>query len=157
MGILHRISGPVVEAKEMAGAKMYDLVKIGEQGLTGEIIKIKGDTATIQVYEETSGLKPGEPVESTGEPLSVELGPGLLTSIYDGIQRPLDLLVKKGGNFITRGLSVPSIDRNKKWEFVPVAKNNQKVKVGDILGTVQELQCLHQVLRVFRLRHYPRN
>ena len=147
MGILHRISGPVVEAKEMTGAKMYDLVKIGEAGLTGEIIKLKGDTATIQVYEDTNGLKPGEPVETTGEPLSVELGPGLLTSIYDGIQRPLNLLVQKGGNFITRGLSVPAIDHSKKWDFVPVAKNGQKVKVGDILGTVQETEIIaHKVM-----------
>ena len=147
MGILHRISGPVVEAKEMTGAKMHDLVKIGAQGLTGEIIKIKGDTATIQVYEETSGLKPGEIVESTGLPLSVELAPGLLTSIYDGIQRPLNLLVEKGGNFITRGLSVNSIDRNKKWDFVPVAKNGTKVKVGDLLGTVQETEVInHKIM-----------
>jgi len=147
MGILHRISGPVVEAKEMTGAKMYDLVKIGAEGLTGEIIKINGDTATIQVYEETSGLKPGEPVETTGEPLSVELGPGLLRSIYDGIQRPLNLLVEKGGDFITRGLSVPSIDRNKKWDFVAVAKNGQKVKTGDVLGTVQETELItHKVM-----------
>src|SRR3989338_2957462 len=102
MGILHRISGPVVEAKEMTGAKMYDLVKIGEAGLTGEIIKLKGDTATIQVYEDTNGLKPGEPVETTGEPLSVELGPGLLTSIYDGIQRPIDAIANKHGSFIPR-------------------------------------------------------
>ncbi len=150
MGILHRISGPVVEAKEMTGAKMYDLVKIGREGLPGEIIKLVGDTATIQVYEETSGLRPGEPVESTGEPLSVELAPGLLTSIYDGIQRPLNLLVEKGGNFITRGLSVNSIDRQKKWDFTPVAKNNQKVKQGDILGTVQETEIiLHKIMAPF--------
>ncbi|VVC00030.1 V-type ATP synthase alpha chain [uncultured archaeon] len=147
MGILHRLSGPVVEAKGMTGAKMNDLVKIGEQGLTGEIIKIVGDTATIQVYEETSGLKPGEPVESTGEPLSVELGPGLLTSIYDGIQRPLNLLVEKGGDFITRGLTVPSIDRSKKWEFTAVAKNGSKVKKGDILGTVPETEIItHKIM-----------
>jgi V/A-type H+-transporting ATPase subunit A len=150
MGILHRISGPVVEAKEMTGAKMYDLVKIGHEGLTGEIIKIVGDTATIQVYEETSGLKPGEPVETTGEPLSVELAPGLLTSIYDGIQRPLNLLVQKGGDFITRGLAVPSIDRAKKWDFVPIAKNGQKVKQGDILGTVQETDIItHKIMAPF--------
>ncbi|MEM4348354.1 MAG: V-type ATP synthase subunit A [Candidatus Anstonellaceae archaeon] len=147
MGILHRISGPVVQAKEMTGAKMYDLVKVGYEGLTGEIIRIVGDTATIQVYEETSGLRPGEPVESTGQPLSVELAPGLLTSIYDGIQRPLNLLAEKGGDFITRGLSVPAIDRNKKWEFVPVAKNGQKVKVGDIIGTVQETEIItHKIM-----------
>ncbi len=147
MGILHRISGPVVEARGMAGAQMFDLVKIGKEGLTGEIIKIVGDTAVIQVYEETSGLKPGENVESTGLPLSVELGPGLLKSIYDGIQRPLNLLVEKGGPFITRGLSVPALDKSKKWDFVPVAKNGQKVKIGDILGTVKETELIvHKVM-----------
>ncbi|MCX8197957.1 MAG: V-type ATP synthase subunit A [Candidatus Micrarchaeota archaeon] len=147
MGILHRISGPVVEAKGMAGAKMYDLVKIGKEGLIGEIIKIKGDTATIQVYEDTTGLRPGEPVESTGEPLSVELGPGLLRSIYDGIQRPLNLLAEKGGEFITRGLSVPSLDRKKRWDFSAVAKNGQKVRAGDVLGTVQETELIaHKIM-----------
>jgi V/A-type H+-transporting ATPase subunit A len=150
MGYLHRISGPVVEAREMKGAKMYDLVKVGNEGLTGEIIKIKGDSAIIQVYEETTGLRPGEIVESTGEPLSVELGPGLLRSIYDGIQRPLNLLVEKGGDFITRGLSVPSLDRKKKWEFSPSVKNGQKVAQGDILGTVQETELItHKILAPF--------
>jgi V/A-type H+-transporting ATPase subunit A len=147
MGILHRISGPVVEAKGLTGARMYDVVKVGNERLTGEIIRIVGDTATIQVYEETNGLRPGEPVESTGEPLSVELGPGLLQSIYDGIQRPLNIMADKGGAFITRGLSANSIDREKKWEFSPVAKNGQQVKAGDVLGTVQETELiLHKIM-----------
>ena len=147
MGILHRISGPVVEAKGVAGAKMYDVVKVGNERLTGEIIKMVGDTSTIQVYEETNGIRPGEPVETTGEPLSVELGPGLLRSIYDGIQRPLDVMAEKGGAFITRGLSANSLDRDKKWEFVPVAKNGQAVKIGDVLGTVQETEIIvHKIM-----------
>ena len=150
MGILHRISGPVVDAKGVAGAKMYDVVKVGTERLTGEIIKMVGDTCTIQVYEETNGLRPGEAVETTGEPLSVELGPGLLTSIYDGIQRPLDVMAEKGGAFITRGLSANSLNREKKWEFVPVAKNGQQVKVGDVLGTVQETAViLHRIMAPF--------
>ena len=150
MGILHRISGPVVEAKNVAGARMYDVVKVGNERLTGEIIKMVGDTSTIQVYEETNGLKPGEPVETTGEPLSVELGPGLLTSIYDGIQRPLNVMAEKGGAFITRGLSANSLDRDKRWEFVPVAKNGSTVKVGDILGTVQETDIInHKIMAPF--------
>ncbi len=147
MGVLYRISGPVVDAKGIKGAKMYDLVKVGKGQLMGEIIRIVGDISTIQVYEDTSGLVPGEPVETTGEPLSVELGPGLLTSIYDGIQRPLNGMAEKAGAFITRGLSVNSIDRSKKWEFTPVAKKGDKVKVGDILGTVQETEIiLHKII-----------
>ena len=150
MGVLHRISGPVVEAKEMIGARMYDVVKVGKEELTGEIIKIVGDCATIQVYEDTNGLTPGQPVYSTNEPLSVELGPGLLTSIYDGIQRPLNVMVDKAGAFITRGLSVNSLDRKKKWEFVAVAKNGQKAKQGDILGTVQETEIInHKIMAPF--------
>jgi len=147
MGVLYRISGPVVDAKGIKGAKMYDLVKVGTGQLMGEIIRIVGDISTIQVYEDTSGLVPGEPVETTGEPLSVELGPGLLTSIYDGIQRPLNGMAEKAGAFITRGLSVNSIDRSKKWDFTPVAKKGDKVKVGDILGTVQETEIiLHKII-----------
>jgi len=150
MGILHRITGPVVEAKGVAGAKMYDVVKVGNEQLTGEIIKMVGDTSTIQVYEETNGIRPGEPVETTGEPLSVELGPGLLRSIYDGIQRPLDVMAEKGGAFITRGLSANSLNREMKWEFVPVAKNGQAVKVGDVLGTVQETEIIvHKIMAPF--------
>ncbi|MCX6769108.1 MAG: V-type ATP synthase subunit A, partial [Candidatus Micrarchaeota archaeon] len=147
VGVLHRISGPVVEARGLVGARMYDVVKVGTERLTGEIIKIVGDTSTIQVYEDTNGLRPGEPVETTNEPLSVELGPGLLTSIYDGIQRPLNVMAEKGGAFITRGLSANSLDRDKKWEFTAVAKNGQSVKAGDILGTVQETEIiLHKIL-----------
>lgn len=147
MGVLYRISGPVVDAKGIKGAKMYDLVKVGKGQLMGEIIRIVGDICTIQVYEDTSGLVPGEPVETTGEPLSVELAPGLLTSIYDGIQRPLNGMAEKAGAFITRGLSVNSIDRSKEWEFTPVAKKGDKVKVGDILGTVQETEIiLHKII-----------
>jgi V/A-type H+-transporting ATPase subunit A len=147
MGVLYRISGPVVQARELKGAKMYDVVKVGSERLTGEIIKMDGDIATIQVYEDTNGLRPGEPVESTGEPLSVELGPGLLQSIYDGIQRPLNVMADKGGAFITRGLSANSLGRDRKWEFAPVAKKGQKVKHGDVLGTVQETEViLHKIL-----------
>lgn len=147
MGKLSKISGPVVEAEQMAGAKMYDVVKVGDERLIGEIIKIVGDVATIQVYEDTAGLKPGEPVESTGEPLSVELGPGLLTSIYDGIQRPLEAIAEKTGAFIGRGVSVPPLDHAKKWDFKPAVKNGAKVKKGDVLGTVQETDLiLHKIL-----------
>ena len=148
MGVLYRISGPVVVAKEMAGAKMYDVVKVGDEKLTGEIIKLDGDAATIQVYEDTSGLKPGEEVTSTGEPLSVELGPGLLQGLYDGIQRPLDGIEKASKSaFIARGISVPAIDKKKKWEFKPVAKKGDKVSKGDIIGEVQETDVImHKVM-----------
>ncbi len=147
MGELYKISGPVVSAKGIDGARMYDVVKVGKLRLTGEIIKMEGDLATIQVYEDTSGLTPGEPVESTHEPLSVELGPGLLTSIYDGIQRPLEGIAKKTGAFISRGVSVPALDHKKKWKFKPVAKKGSKVKHGDILGTVQETDVIeHRIL-----------
>src|SRR3989344_714448 len=119
MGELLKISGPVVIAEKMNNAKMYDVVKVGKERLIGEIIKLHYDKATIQVYEETSGLKPGEVVENTNLPLTVELGPGLLESIYDGIQRPLKDIMAKSGNFIGRGVTADSIDKQKKWEFVP--------------------------------------
>ncbi|MFN3910075.1 MAG: V-type ATP synthase subunit A [Candidatus Anstonellaceae archaeon] len=148
MGKLIKISGPVVQADGMLGASMYDIVFVGEEKLTGEIIRIVGDVATIQVYEDTSGLKPGEPVESTGQPLSVELGPGLLTSIYDGIQRPLEGIAQKTASpFILRGVIVPALDREKKWDFKPTLKIGSKVKKGDILGTVQETDLIeHKIL-----------
>jgi len=148
MGILEKISGPVVVAGKMSGAKMHDVVKVGKAELTGEIIKIVGEFATIQVYEDTAGLTPGEPVESTGEALSVELGPGLLKGIYDGIQRPLQEIQKESkGPFIARGISVPSLDRKKKWHFKPVAKKGDKVKKGDIIGEVQETDLiLHKIM-----------
>src|SRR3989344_7849953 len=119
MGELLKISGPVVIAEKMGNAKMYDVVKVGKERLIGEIIKLNFDRATIQVYEETSGLKPGEEVANTGLPLTVELGPGLLGSIYDGIQRPLGEIMEKSGNFISRGLTANALDKQKKWEFVP--------------------------------------
>lgn len=147
MGKLVKISGPVVDAEGMSDAAMYDVVKVGDLKLTGEIIRMVGDKATIQVYEDTSGLKPGEPVETTGEPLSVELGPGLLTSIYDGIQRPLQGIADVGGIFIPRGVNVAPLDHKRKWEFKPVVKSGQAVKRGDVLGTVQETDLiLHKIL-----------
>ncbi|MFA6036335.1 MAG: V-type ATP synthase subunit A [Candidatus Micrarchaeia archaeon] len=147
MGTLMKISGPVVVAEGMRGSLMYEVVKIGKEQLSGEIIRLSGDTATIQVYEDTSGIAPGEPVEGTGESLSVELGPGLLTSIYDGIQRPLELLEKESGSFIKRGVKTVPLDRKKKWEFVPTAKKGDKVKVGDIIGTVQETSTIeHRIM-----------
>jgi V/A-type H+-transporting ATPase subunit A len=147
-GCIKRISGPVVEGKDVPGAKLYDVVKVGEEGLTGEIIKIVGDVSVIQVYEDTSGLKPGEPVENTGEPLSVELGPGILKSIYDGIQRPLGKIEEKSDSvFLKRGINVPPLDKAIKWEFNATAKKGDHIKVGDILGTVQETELIeHRII-----------
>ncbi len=146
-GSITRISGPVVQAT-VPEAKLYDVVRVGNDKLLGEIIKIIGDTSTIQVYEDTSGLKPGEPVETTGEPLSVELGPGILQSIYDGIQRPLAFIEEKSkGVFIKRGIVAPPLDRNKKWEFKALVKKGDRVVRGDILGTVQETELIeHKIL-----------
>ena len=138
-GVIERISGSLVIAGGMEGASMQDVVHIGELGLVGEILEVNGDKASIQVYEETSGLKPGEPVVSMGEPLSVELGPGIIEQFYDGIQRPLELIEKAAKSpYISRGISVPAIDRNKKWDFTPKVKVGDEVIPGDILGTVQE-------------------
>ncbi|WOX54866.1 MULTISPECIES: ATP synthase subunit A [unclassified Methanoculleus] len=144
-GVLKRISGPVVTAVGL-DAHMYDVVKVGNEALMGEVIKIQGENIIIQVYEDTAGIRPGEPVENTGLSLSVELGPGLLTSIYDGIQRPLEVLVNKMGNFIERGVSAPGLSHEKKWEFVPVVKAGDEVRAGDILGTVQETNIVHKVM-----------
>ncbi len=137
-GTIIKVSGPLVVAKGMQDAKMYDVVKVGKQQLVGEIIEMRNDQASIQVYEETSGLGPGEVVVSTGEPLSVELAPGLMRSIYDGIQRPLDKIRAVAGDFIPRGVQVNSIDREKVWQFVPLATVGSEVKAGQTLGTVQE-------------------
>ncbi len=134
---IYRISGPVVVAKGLK-ARMYDLVKVGKEKLMGEVIQIDGEKTTIQVYEDTTGLKPGEPVENTGMPLSIELGPGMLTQIYDGIQRPLPGLKEKMGDFIKRGVFLPGLDHSRKWEFKATAKKGDKVSGGDVLGTVQE-------------------
>jgi V/A-type H+-transporting ATPase subunit A len=145
-GVISRISGPVVLSDQMRGSKMYDVVKVGAEELNGEIIRLDGDLAVVQVYEDTSGLKIGERVVNTETPLSVELGPGLLSSIYDGIQRPLPVLVKRSGSFISRGISVPGIDKEKKWDFVASAKKGDKVSGGDIVGTVTEYNIEHRIM-----------
>ncbi|MGA1845245.1 MAG: V-type ATP synthase subunit A, partial [bacterium] len=137
-GKIIKVSGPLVIADGMKGAKMYDMARVSKEHLIGEIVELKGDLASIQVYEDTGGLGPGDPVESTGLPLSVELGPGLIESIFDGIQRPLDVIYERIGNLITRGVDIPGLDRTKKWEFKATAKPGQQVVEGDILGTVQE-------------------
>ncbi len=146
-GIVARVSGPVVLAEGLEGARMYDVVRVGALGLVGEIIRLVGGTATVQVYEDTTGLRPGEAVENTGAALSVELGPGLLTSIYDGVQRPLDVIQKGVGDFITRGTVAPPLDEKKRWEFRATAKVGDEVAPGTILGTVQETSLiLHKIL-----------
>ena len=146
-GTIKKVAGPLVIAKGMRDANMFDVVRVSEKRLIGEIIEMHGDEASIQVYEETSGLAPGSPVESTGEPMSVELGPGLIGSIYDGIQRPLDDIMKISGNNLERGVEVPSLKRELKWEFIPQAKVGDNVVAGDILGTVQETEIVtHKIL-----------
>ncbi len=147
MGVIIRVSGPVVIAEGIENQRMYDVVKVGQMGLVGEIIKISGNEATVQVYEDTTGIRPGEPVESTGKPLSVELGPGLLQSIYDGIQRPLDVIREKTGDFIMRGYTAPPLDQNKKWDFKATVSKGAKVGQGDIIGEVQETSLiLHKIM-----------
>jgi V/A-type H+-transporting ATPase subunit A len=146
-GKIIRVAGPLVVASGCLGAKMFDMVKIGELGLIGEIIELREDLAFIQVYEDTTGIGPEEPVFLTEQPLSVELGPGLISSIYDGIQRPLDIIRSTEGDFVTRGIEVPPLDRKKKWEFVPLVKKGQDVKEGDFLGEVQETPLLkHKIM-----------
>ena len=147
-GTIKKVAGPLVIAEGMRDANMFDVVRVSSQRLIGEIIEIHGDEASIQVYEETSGLGSGEPVESMGVPMSVELGPGLITSIYDGIQRPLDDIMKISGNNLKRGVEVASLKRDKKWEFVPVAKAGDEVEAGDVLGTVQETIVVQQKIMV---------
>ena len=147
-GTIKKVAGPLVIAEGMRDANMFDVVRVSSQRLIGEIIEIHGDEASIQVYEETSGLGPGEPVESMGVPMSVELGPGLITSIYDGIQRPLDDIMKISGNNLKRGVEVASLKRDNKWEFVPVAKAGDEVEAGDVLGTVQETIVVQQKIMV---------
>ncbi|WP_457751465.1 ATP synthase subunit A [Thermococcus sp.] len=147
MGKIIRVTGPLVVADEMKGSKMYEMVRVGEMGLIGEIIRLEGDKTVIQVYEETAGIKPGEPVEGTGASLSVELGPGLLTAMYDGIQRPLEVLRELSGDFIARGLTAPALPRDKKWHFTPTVKVGDKVTGGDILGVVPETNIIeHKIL-----------
>ena len=147
-GVIKKVAGPLVIAEGMRDANMFDVVRVSEQRLIGEIIEMHGDEASIQVYEETSGLGPGEPVESMDVPMSVELGPGLIASIYDGIQRPLDDIMKISGNNLTRGVEVPSLKRNLKWEFVPTVKVGDEVETGDVIGTVQETVLVQQKIMV---------
>lgn len=147
-GVIKKVAGPLVIATGMRDANMFDVVRVSQQRLIGEIIEMHGDEASIQVYEETSGLGPGEPVESTGMPLSVELGPGLIASIYDGIQRPLDDIRKVSGASLKRGVEVPSLKRDIRWEFVPAAKPGDEVEPGDVLGTVQETIVVEQKIMV---------
>ncbi len=147
-GIIKKVAGPLVIAEGMKECNMYDVVRVGEQHLIGEINEMHGDKASVQVYEETSGLGPGTPVVTTGMPLSVELGPGLIGSIFDGIQRPLDDIMKAAGNNLRRGVEVPSLKRDKKWEFKASAKNGDKVTGGDVLGTVKETDVVTQKIMV---------
>lgn len=147
-GIIKKVSGPLVIATGMRDANMSDVVRVSSQRLIGEVLEIHGDEASIQVYEETSGLGPGEAVESTGLPMSVELGPGLISSIYDGIQRPLDDILSKVGNNLKRGVEVPSLKRDKRWEFVAKASVGDEVEGGDIIGTVQETELVEQRIMI---------
>ena len=146
-GKIVKVAGPVVVAENMSGAKMYDVVRVGHANLIGEIVELRGGNASIQVYEDTVGVGPGEPVTNTGAPLSVELGPGLISSIYDGIQRPLDKLYAVEGSFIKRGNELPGLDRDKMWHFVPVIENGTQVSSGDVIGQVQESSLLlHKIM-----------
>ena len=147
-GKIIKVSGPLVVAEGMDEANIYDVCKVGHKGLIGEIIEMRGDKASIQVYEETSGIGPGDPVVTTGEPLSVELGPGLIEAMFDGIQRPLDAFMEAAGSsFLTKGVSVPSLNRSNKWEFKPVVSVGDMVSAGDVIGTVQETTVvLHKIM-----------
>ena len=146
-GIIKKVAGPLVIAEGMRDCNMYDVVHVSNMNLIGEVIEMHGDKASIQVYEETSGLGPGEPVVSTGNQLSVELGPGLIESIYDGIQRPLDDIMKVSGNNLSRGISVPALKRDKKWQFKATADVGNRVEGGDVIGTVQETEIvLHKIM-----------
>jgi V/A-type H+-transporting ATPase subunit A len=145
-GSVIKIAGPAVIARGIPGARMYDLVRVGQEGLLGEIIRLDRETAFIQVYEDTSGLRVGEAVVSSGTPLSLELGPGLLTSIFDGIQRPLESIRKQKGDFIARGAVTEALDRAKKWVFTPSVKQGQKVGPGDVIGVVKEFQFEHRIM-----------
>ena len=146
-GRIIKVSGPLVVAEKMADARMYDIVRVSDEGLLGEIIEIRGDEASIQVYEETSGLGPGAPVYNTGAPLSVELGPGLIEAIFDGVQRPLDVIWQKAGDYITRGVEAVALNRERKWNFTPSVKEGDQVLAGDFLGTVQETPLVeHRIM-----------
>ncbi|MDF2677007.1 MAG: synthase, subunit, partial [Bacillota bacterium] len=147
-GRVVKVSGPLVIAEGMQDADMFDVVRVSDQGLIGEIIEMRGDKASIQVYEETAGLGPGEPVVTTGAQLSVELGPGLIETIYDGIQRPLEEIRKISGTNIARGINVPPLNRTKKWGFAPTKKAGDKIQAGDIIGLVQETVIVEHKIMV---------
>ena len=147
-GTIKKVAGPLVIATGMRDANMYDVVRVSDEQLTGEIIEMHGDEASIQVYEETSGLGPGAPVTSTGVPMSVELGPGLIGSIYDGIQRPLEEIMRISGNNLKRGIQVYSLNRDKTWKFVPCVSVGDEVEAGDIIGTVQETEVVEERIMV---------
>jgi len=147
VGRIIKVSGPLVVAEGMDEANVYDVVKVSDNKLIGEIIEMRGDRASIQVYEETTGIGPGDPVYTTGEPLSVELGPGLITTMFDGIQRPLDAIREVAGDFLTRGIDLPGLDRDKKWHFVPTVNVGDEVEPGDVIGTVQETAVVvHKIM-----------
>ena len=145
IGRIVRVAGPVVTAVGIS-PRMYDVVLVGDLNLMGEVIKLVGDRSIIQVYEDTSGIKPGEPVSNTGEPLQVELGPGLLSSIYDGVQRPLPILKEKEGDFVSRGVSAPGLDRDRKWKFTPTVGKGDELQGGMVIGEVPEGNLVHKVL-----------
>lgn len=146
-GTIIKVAGPVIVAKGMKGSQMYEVVRVGKEKLIGEVIEIDEDKATMQVYEETAGIQPGEDVVSTGASLSVELGPGMMRTTYDGIQRPLEVIRSETGTYITRGVDIPSLDRKKKWKFTPIAKKGDKVTGGDFLGEVPETELiLHKIM-----------
>ena len=145
-GVIYRISGPVVTATGIR-SRMYEVVRVGHEGLMGEVIELHGDKSVIQVYEDTSGIRPGEPVVRTGQTLSVQLGPGLLTQIYDGIQRPLPILAETMGTFIERGVDADGLDQEKLWNFEPTVSVGDEVSAGTTLGTVQETETIaHKVM-----------
>ena len=146
-GRIIKVSGPLVVAEGMDNANVYDVVEVSENKLVGEIIEMRGDRASIQVYEDTTGIGPGEIVVSKGHPLSIELGPGILESMFDGIQRPLDQLKNVAGDFLVKGVSVPALNREKKWDFLPIRKVGEEVIAGDIIGTVQETTVIkHKIM-----------
>ena len=148
VGQIEKVAGPLIVAKGLPGLSMHEVVRVGNQGLIGEVIELRGDRASVQVYEDTQGVGPGEPVEPTGQPLTVELAPGLMESIFDGIQRPLVGLYQRDGDRILRGGSIPKLDRDKQWDFVPAAQVGQTLQAGDVLGTVQETPAVVQKIMV---------
>src|SRR4030043_2394324 len=146
-GEITKVSGPLVVARGMTGSKMYDVVRVSDERLVGEIIGLSGDSASIQVYEDTSGIGPGDPIFMTDQPLFVELGPGLIESIFDGIQSPLDIIREKTGDNISRGIEVPALERDKKWHFLPIIKKSDEAGPGDIIGEVREtVLVLHKIM-----------